>query len=234
MRRKWKCEKFIPYLQAHSNTYAPVDVLRKIYDEAASLNGAVMLAIATRADCLPDDAIELLSEVAKKIPLMVELGLQSTNDATAERINRGHTFTDFLDGYERLKLGVPTAKIAVHLINGLPGEGRDDMIKSARDVAALRPDVVKLHLLHVLEGTALAEEYKSGAYVPMERGEYVSTVCDQIELLPPECALGRVTGDGKASDLLAPLWSIKKTAVANEIDKELFRRGTYQGIYFDK
>ena len=232
MVRKWGCRKFIPYLQAHSNTYAPVETLRRVFLEAADFDGAVMLAVATRADCLPKDVLDLLREVSKTIPLMVELGLQSSNDDTAKRINRGHTFGDFRSAYHRLREEVPGVRIAVHLINGLPGEGEDDMIKSARDVAALRPDVVKLHLLHVLRGTALGEDFLRGEYTPMEQDEYVSVVCDQIELLPPECAIGRVTGDGAAKDLLAPLWSIKKTAVANDIDKELFRRRSYQGIKF--
>lgn len=231
-RRKWSCDKFIPYLQAHTNTYAPVEELRKIYFEAASFDGAVMLAVATRADCLPDEVVALLDEVSKTIPLTVELGLQSTRDDTAKRINRGHTFADFTEGYERLRRGAPDAKIALHLINGLPGETFGDMVRSAVDVAALRPDVVKLHLLHVMSGTALEETWRRGEYVPMEQEDYVRVVCDQIERLPPECAVGRVTGDAKEEDLLAPLWCRRKTAVANDIDKELYRRGTYQGIYF--
>ena len=233
MMRKWGCRKFIPYLQAHTNTYAPVEHLRAVYGEAASLDGAVMLAIATRADCLPDDVLSLLRDVSERIPLMVELGLQSSNDGTARRINRGHTFEDFCSAFHRLRDSVPGVRIAVHLINGLPGESADDMRKSARDVAMLRPDVVKLHLLHVLRGTSLGEDFLRGEYTPMEQDEYVKTVCDQIELLPPECAIGRVTGDGAAKDLLAPLWSIKKTAVANDIDKELFRRNSYQGMKFE-
>jgi len=232
MVRKWHCEKFIPYLQAHTNTYAPADVLRKVYFEAMALDGAVMLDVATRADCLPDDVIDLLAEVSEKIPLMVELGLQSASDETARRINRAHTFDDFLRGYEKLRRGVPGAKIAVHLINGLPGEDRRRMISSAEAVSSLRPDVVKIHLLHVLKGTRLETEYREGNYVPMEQKDYVSVVCDQIERLPPECAIGRVTGDAAQDELVAPEWCRRKTAVANDIDKELYRRGTYQGIYY--
>ena len=232
MAGKWGCHKFIPYLQAHTNTYASPDVLKKVYDEAASFDGAVMLAVATRADCLSDDALEVLSETAEKIPLMVELGLQTSNDATAKLINRGHSFEDFKEGYGRLRKAAPAAKIAVHLINGLPGESREDMIKSASDVADLAPDIVKLHLLHVIKGTPLAAMWERGDYVPMEQPDYVSVVCDQLEILPPECAIGRVTGDARADELLAPLWCRRKTAVANDIDKELFRRGTYQGIYY--
>ncbi len=232
MERKWGCRKFIPYLQAHTNTYAPADELMKVYDEAASQDGAAMLAIATRADCLSDAALEVLAETSEKIPLMVELGLQTTNDRTAKLINRGHTFDDFKKGYSRLRAAVPTSKIAVHLINGLPEESRDDMIKSAADVAELEPDIVKLHLLHVIKNTPLAAMWERGEYVPMEQDEYVSVVCDQLEILPPACAIGRVTGDARADELLAPLWCRRKTAVANDIDKELFRRGSYQGIKY--
>lgn len=232
MINKWGCRKFIPYLQAHTNTYAPIETLRKIYFEASTFEDAVMLAIATRADCLGDDVLSLLAEISDAIPLMIELGLQSTNDDTARIINRAHTFSDFLDGYERLRRKVPRAKIAVHLINGLPGEGKPDMIKSAADVAALRPDVVKLHVLHVIRGTRLQKMFDDGRYSPMELSDYVETVCDQIERLPAECAIGRVTGDARGDELISPLWCRKKTAVANEIDKELFRRNTYQGIYF--
>ena len=231
-RRKWHCDKFIPYLQAHTNTYAPVGLLRDIYYKAALFDGAVMLAIATRADCLPDDVVTLIDEVSKAIPVTVELGLQSSRDDTAEKINRGHTFEDFITGYEKLRRKAPDAKIAIHLINGLPGECFDDMVKSAVDVAALRPDVVKLHLLHVMSGTALEKMWRDGEYTPMEQEDYVRVVCDQIERLPPECAIGRVTGDAKEGDLLAPLWCRRKTAVANDIDKELYRRGSYQGKLF--
>ncbi|MBR6916743.1 MAG: TIGR01212 family radical SAM protein [Clostridia bacterium] len=232
MTRKWDCSRFIPYLQAHTNTYAPVDVLKKIYDEASSLDGAVMLGIATRADCLPGDVLELLFETSKKIPLMIELGLQTTNDATASAINRGHSFDDFKKGYDALRGAVPEAKVAIHLIDGLPRETKEDMIKSAKDVAALSPDVVKLHVLYVLEGTPLASMFERGEYAPMELHDYVETVCDQLEILPPACAIGRVTGDAPEDELISPLWCRKKTVVANEIDKELFRRGTYQGIYY--
>ncbi len=231
--RKWGCDAFIPYLQAHTNTYAPSDVLRRVYLEAASFPGAVMLGIATRADCITEEVTEVLCEISAKIPLMVELGLQSSNDKTAALINRGHTFSDFLRGYELLRERT-NARIAVHLIDGLPGETPCDMIKSAVDIAALRPDVVKIHLLHVLRGTALEKMYNEGKYRPMEESHYVAIVCDQIERLAPECALGRVTGDAPEEELAAPEWCRRKTAVSNGIDKELFRRGTYQGIYFGK
>ena len=229
IKRKWDTDRFIPYLQAHTNTYAPMSRLRAVYEEALSLPGAVALHIATRADCLDGEVTALLAEVANKIPLTVELGLQSVSDETARRINRGHTYGDFLEGYRRLRLVAPTARIAVHLINGLPGEDQAQMLESVRRVASLRPDEIKLHLLHVLRGTPLATLYERGEYRPMERDDYVDTVVKQLALLPPETVIGRLTGDGAAEDLLAPLWSLKKVTVLNDIDKKLFETGSFQG-----
>lgn len=242
--RKWKPVGFIPYLQANTNTYGDIERLSRAYRDAAGLEGAVMLDIATRADCLTYEIIAELESVAREIPLTVELGLQTSNDATAERINRCHTFAEFVEGYERLRAAAdrvnaefPTEGelpmkrflICVHIINGLPGEGEAEMLKTAEDVAALRPDMIKIHLMHVLRDTALGDMYLRGEYTTMERDDYVRITCDQLEMLPREMIIARITGDGVADDLLAPEWSRRKTEVANEIDKELFRRGTYQG-----
>ncbi len=243
MTRKWKPVGFIPYLQSNTNTYGDISKLRDIYMTAAELPNALMLDIATRADCLGESVMKLLYDTARKIPLTVELGLQTTNDMTAERINRCHTYAEFLDGYGRLiKLRDEVNAeyrcesfinkrftVAVHLINGLPGENYSDMMQSAADTARLCPDIVKLHLLHVLKGTVLEKMYLDGDYIPMTRDEYVKIVCDQLEILPPETVIGRVTGDGMADTLLAPMWSRRKTEVVNEIDKELYRRNSCQG-----
>ena len=163
----------------------------------------------------------VLDRVSRVIPITVELGLQSANDETARLINRGHDFDEFVRGFNRLRDGAPLVKIGVHIINGLPGENVEDMKNTARCVANLRPDLVKIHLLHVLSGTALGDMYLRGEYAPMEREEYIKTVCDQLELLPPETVVERVTGDGIAKELLAPEWSRKKVTVINDIDKEL-------------
>lgn len=244
-RRKWKPVGFIPYFQSNTNTYGDLAKLEGYFRQAMKLEGAVMLDIATRADCLGDDVVGLLSELAQEIPLTVELGLQTTADRTAERINRCHSYAEFCDGYARLKaaaeqvnrgfdaggiLPMKRFTIGVHLINGLPGEGRSEMLKSAEDVAELHADMVKIHLMHVLSDTALGDMYERGEYTPMTREDYVSVTCDQLERLPADTILGRITGDGMPDDLLAPQWSRRKTEVANEIDKELYRRGTYQGI----
>ena len=231
---KWQPGGFIPYLQAHTNTYAPPNVLRAIYDEASTLPGAKMLAIATRADCLDDAVISELVRVSRKIPLLVELGLQSSDDRTAELINRGHTFAEFEDGYGRLRRACGDIAVCIHIIAGLPGEDFAAMMKTARDTAALAPDMVKIHLLHVLGGTKLGEMYRRGEYTPMTEAGYVSTVCSMIEVMPEKCVIARLTGDGIGNRLLAPMWSAKKVAVINDIDKEMYRRGTYQGIYETK
>jgi len=242
--RKWKPIGFIPYLQSHTNTYGDPNVLRKFYTRAAAMENAVMLDIATRADCLSDEIISILCDIAENIPLTIELGLQTSNDRTAEMINRCHTFADFIDGYNRLRAAADTVNrkhdcidflqkrmmIGIHIINGLPGEGDAEMLRTAEDVAKMKPDLIKIHLMHVLRGTVLADMYESGMYLPMERDDYVRITCDQLEMMPTETVIGRVTGDGMADELLAPIWSRRKTEVANEIDKELYRRGTYQGF----
>lgn len=226
---KWDTPRFIPYLQARTNTYGEPARLRAVYREVLSLPGAVAVHIATRADCLGEDVLELLAEVADVLPLTVELGLQTAKDDTAALIGRGHSFDDFLDGYTRLRARVPCARIAVHIINGLPGEMKEDMLETVRTLASLAPDEVKIHLLHVLKGTVLADWYEAGKYLPMTREDYVDTVVAQLRLLPPETVIGRLTGDGKAEDLLAPLWSLKKLIVINEIDKKMAQQGFMQG-----
>ena len=226
---KWKTEKCIPYFQAHTNTYAPTEFLRKRFEEALALRGAVGMNIATRADCLPDDVCSLLAELAEKTLITVELGLQSSSDKTAELINRGHSFEDFISGYQRLREASDKINICVHIIFGLPGESRYDMLKTVRDVAAMAPEQVKIHLLHVIRGTVMADRYERGEYTPLTKEEYVSLVADAIELLPTDTVVARVTGDGMGEDLLAPDWSRKKVSVINDIDKLLYERGSWQG-----
>ncbi len=234
IRQKWDTCRFIPYLQAHTNTYAPVEELRRIYEEVSLFPDAVMMAIATRADCLFDEVVDLLYEISERIPLIVELGLQSIHDTTARIINRGHTYQQFLEGYNRLKSRGGDILIGVHLINGLPGETTDMMLESARAVALLEPDMVKLHLLHVLKDTPLERLYLSGRYETMDREAYIDTVVKQLELFSPDCIIGRVTGDAPFDLLVEPQWCRMKTAVANDIDKKMFNCDTFQGKIFCK
>jgi radical SAM protein (TIGR01212 family) len=155
VKGKWDVNSFIPYLQAYTNSYTSTDNFKKITQEIASFEGAVMIDIATRADCLENEKIEILNTLSAKIPVTVELGLQSSDDKTAELINRCHTYAEFTDCFARIRKYAPRVKIAVHIIDGLPGESREMMLKTASDVSALKPDIVKIHLLHVIEGTAL-------------------------------------------------------------------------------
>lgn len=226
---KWSVERCIPYFQAHTNTYAPAERLRVVFEEALTFPYAVGLNIATRADCLPPETVALLAELAERTVLTVELGLQTVHDRTAAAIHRGHTYADFLDGYHRLRAASPRIGTCIHLIFGLPGESEADMLDTVRAVATLRPQQVKLHLLHVLRGTQLGEQYTAGKYTPMEREAYIRTVASALELLPPDTVIGRVTGDGAADDLLAPDWSRRKLTVLNDIDKLLYAASTWQG-----
>ena len=226
---KWSVERCIPYFQAHTNTYAPTAVLREKFEEAMGLDGVVGMNIATRADCLEDAAVEYLAELAERTVLTVELGLQSAHDKTAELINRGHTYAEFVEGYNKLRRASKKINICVHLIFGLPHESDEMMLESVKAVAALRPEQIKLHLLHVLASSRLGEIYHSGGYQPLERERYISLVVKALELLPPKTVVARLTGDGMADDLLAPEWSRRKVSVINDIDKKLFDTDTYQG-----
>lgn len=229
---KWSTERCIPYFQAHTNTYAPLAVIRPLFEEAVALPGAVGLNVATRADCLEDDVVAYLAELADRTALTVELGLQTTNDDTACRINRGHTYEQFIKGYKKLRSASKNIEICVHLIFGLPGEDDEMMLRSVRELAMLAPDHVKLHLLHVLRSSRLGEIYERGAYTPLERAHYIDLVVRALTMLPPETVIARLTGDGMGDDLLAPDWSRKKVSVINDIDKKLYENNLWQGKYF--
>ena len=230
---KWSTERCIPYFQAHTNTYAPTETLRALFEEAIALPGAVGLNIATRADCLEDETVSYLAELAERTTLTVELGLQTTNDETAQRINRGHTFGEFVEGYQKLRAASDKIGICVHLIFGLPGEDDEIMLRSVRELAALRPDQVKLHLLHVLRSSRLGRIYERGEYTPLEREHYIDLVAQALTLLPPDTVIARLTGDGMGEDLMAPDWSRKKVSVINDIDKRLYEQDLWQGKYFE-
>ena len=229
---KWKTDKYIPYLQAHTNTYAPTAIIREKIEPLMKKEGVVGLNIATRADCLEDSTVEYLCKLAERTTLTVELGLQSSNDVTATLINRGHTYSEFVEGYNKLRRASDKINICVHIIFGLPGEDREMMIKTVKDVAALHPEQVKIHLLHVIRGTRLAEICEGGEYTPMSMEDYVDTVVDALTLLPEDTVIGRLTGDGMQSELLAPEWSRKKTVVINNIDKKMYALDLVQGQNF--
>lgn len=228
---KWSVERCIPYFQAHTNTYAPIEQLRALYEEALAQEGVVGMNIATRADCLEGEIPELLAEFARRTTLTVELGLQTVHDSVARQINRGHDFAVFQDGFARLRAASKQIGICVHLIFGLPGEDDAMMMQSVEAVARLHPDQVKIHLLHVLRNTKLVELYEAGAYTPLSKEHYVSLVADAIERLPEDVVIARLTGDGMAEELLAPDWSLRKVSVINDVDKLLYARDSWQGKF---
>ncbi|HXC93459.1 MAG TPA: TIGR01212 family radical SAM protein, partial [Geobacteraceae bacterium] len=226
MTRKYKAQKFIAYFQPYSNTYAPPEQLRRLYDEALAVPDVVGLIVGTRPDCLPPETLELLSEYHRRSYFWLELGLQSPHDRTLQAISRGHDSAAFLAVARRVKaLGL---RLCAHLILGLPGESREEMLAAPAILNDLGVDGVKIHLLHVNRGTELAVMYARGEITLLERGEYVGLVCDFLERLDPRISIHRLTGDG-GRDLIAPLWSAAKFEVLNAIDNELERRGTRQG-----
>ena len=212
------------YFQAHTNTYADTQVLAEKFLEAVNC-GVHSLAIATRADCIDAQKADMLAGLG--VPVTMELGLQTIHDETAARMNRCHTYAEFLTAYRLLK--EHGLRVCVHLINGLPGETCEMMYETAREVGKLRPDGVKLHLLHIIKGTRLCEMYENGLYEPMTKDEYIETVVHQLEYLPPETVIERITGDGDKRTLVAPLWSIDKISVLGGIDKRMTELDICQG-----
>lgn len=233
MHRKWKnVSLYMPYFQAHTNTYAPVERLKTIFEPFIGKEGVVGLDIATRSDALNDEVLEYLSDINNRTDLIVELGLQSVFDETGRRINRCMSYGEYLKGYMDLKeRGI---KVCVHLIDGLPGETTEMMLESARQTAKLLPDFVKLHLLHVIKGTRLADEYERGEFETLSMENYIDIIIKQLEVFSSETVIARLTGDGKRSELLAPLWSLKKFEVLNSIDREMEARNTFQGRLFEQ
>jgi radical SAM protein (TIGR01212 family) len=229
MVRKYKARKFIAYFQSYSNTYAPATTLRELYDAALAVPEIVGLIVGTRPDCLADEVLDLLAEYSNRTWFWLELGLQSPHDRTLAAIGRGHDAATFSAAARRVKaLGI---RLCVHIILGLPGESREEMLAAPALLNELGVDGVKIHLLHVNRGTPLADLYSRGELRLLERAEYVDLVCDFLERLDPRIFIQRLTGDG-GRDLVAPLWSAAKFEVLNAVDNELARRGTHQGSRF--
>ena len=224
--------KFIAYFQTFTNTYAPVEKLRALYDEALAQEDVIGLSIGTRPDCLGADVIDLLSGYAKKYHIWVELGLQSVHDKTLQFINRGHNYQQFLDAVNALTGS--GLNICVHIIIGLPGESDEDVLSTAGTIATLPVHGIKIHSLLALEGTALGEMYKKNKISMITKDKYVSLVVDILEILPPEMVIQRLTADGYRDIFLAPDWAMNKLDVLNSINKELERRDSYQGKNYSK
>lgn len=230
MLKKWPNAKYIGYFQAYTNTYAPLEVLKEKYETILEQDDVVGLSISTRPDCLEDDVVEYLGELNKRTNLWVELGLQTIHDSTSKKINRGHDYKTFLDGVEKLK--AKNIKVVVHIINGLPGEDYNMMMETAKAVADLNVHGIKIHLLHIIKDTPMERMLQKGMVDLMSKEDYINLVCDQLEILPPEMVIHRLTGDGKKEDLVGPLWSLKKWEVLNAIDDTMKARNSYQGIKY--
>ncbi len=227
MHKKWREGKYIGYFQAFTNTHAPVSELREKFEAILEQEGVVGLAIATRPDCLPDDVVDYLAELHDRTYLWVELGLQSIHERTAELTNRGHDYACFVQGVGKLRArGI---RVCAHIINGLPLETYEMMMQTARAVAGLDIQGIKIHLLHLMQRTGMAKQYEDGLVRPMKKDEYVRLVCDQLEVLPAETVIHRLTGDAPRDLLIGPAWSLKKWEVLNAIDHELERRASHQG-----
>lgn len=219
---KIKEGKYIAYFQAFTNTYAPVSRLRKLYEEAMAQEDVVALSIATRPDCLSTEIIELLVECNRKMPVWVELGLQTIHEDTAQYIRRGYALSVFDDAVKRLQeAGI---SVIVHVILGLPGESREDMLETVDYVGKSGIDGIKLQLLHVIQGTDLEKEYKQGKFQVLELEEYVQLVADCIALLPKDMVIHRMTGDGDKRTLVAPMWSADKKKVLNRLNQVIRER----------
>lgn len=228
VHEKWpQTQKFIAYFQAFTNTWAPVARLRDLYQQALAQQGVVGLAIATRPDCLPPEILDLLAELNEQTYLWLELGLQSSHDCTLKRINRGHDFACFQGA--ALKLKARGIRTSAHIILGLPGETAAMMQATAAALAELDLAGIKIHLLNVLRGTALAAQWDKGKVPLPTMAEYAGWVVDILELLPPQMVVQRLTGDCPAPLLLAPAWSLRKWETLMAIEAELERRDAWQG-----
>ncbi len=224
---KFRAGGYIAYFQAFTNTYAPAERLRTVFTEAISHEKILLLSIATRPDCISDETIELLTELNRQKPVWVELGLQTIHEATAAYIRRGYGLDCFTDAVARLRrAGIA---VIVHVILGLPGETREQMLQTIAFLNGCDIQGIKLQLLHVLEGTDLAADYRAGAFQVLDMEEYTALVCDCIAHLRPDIVIHRITGDGPKDLLIAPLWSTAKRKVMNEIHHQMKVRSITQG-----
>ena len=227
---RYKAQQFIAYFQPATNTYAPVDRLRALFDEALSHPKIVGLAIGTRPDCVAEDVMELLAELAERTYLSVEYGMQSMHDRSLDWMNRGHHHDAMVDAVERSR--GRGFEIAAHVILGLPGESREDMLATARELARLDVDSVKIHNLYAVRGTAMADQVEAGEVTLMGRDDYVSTLVSFLELLPPRCVIERISGEAPPEYFIGPPWSLDKPGLLTAIRAEFERRETYQGRLF--
>lgn len=231
LNNKWPDTKYIAYFQANTNTYAPVNILKKKFEEVLTFENAVGISIGTRPDAISDDCLEYLKDLNKRTYLTIELGLQSMHDETLKLINRGHDLKCFDECVKKLRDN--NINVVVHIINGLPYETKEMMIDTVKHLNKLDIQGIKIHMLHILKNTPLEEFYNNTKFKLLEKEEYVDIVVSQLELLDEKIVIHRLTGDGALNDLIAPLWTIKKVCVLNDIDKLMKKNNTYQGIKKD-
>ncbi len=232
LSKRYKATKFIAYFQSFSNTYAPVKILKRLYDEALSMDDVVGLSVGTRPDCINEAVLELLQDYARNCLVWIEYGLQSAHDATLVLINRGHDFKCFKKAVDATKnRGI---KICAHVILGLPNETKTHMLDTAKAISDMDIDGIKLHLLYVIKGTKLDTLYSTGRYRCLEQREYVDLVCDFLERIPKNMIIQRLTGDPHPEELVAPLWSLKKSETLHLIRDTLEKRDSWQGKFSDQ
>ena len=233
MHNKWKEGKYIVYFQANSNTYGDIKKIKELYDEAITLSkDIVVLAIGTRCDCISDEVLEYLGELNKKIPVWVELGLQTIHPKTMRFLNLGYTLKEFEDAVKRLRS--KNIEVITHIINGLPFETKDMMLETLKYINTLDIQGIKIHSLFILQNTILGNYYLKNKFKILSFEEYVEITATQIAHLNPKIIIHRVSGDAPKDDLIEPKWSMKKLVVMNEIDKYLKENNLYQGIYYQK
>lgn len=225
--KKWPNSKYIAYFQAHTNTYAPVNVLKEKYESVLKLDDVIGIAIATRADAISDECLDYLEELNKRTNLTIELGLQTIHENTSKLINRCHSLKQFEDMYYNLK--ERNIEVVVHIINGLPYEDEEMMLDTVKYLNKLRIDGIKIHMLNIVKDTALAKMYEKEKFHILSKEEYIDIVIKQLELLSPKIVIHRITSDPDPKNLIEPVWLIKKFCLLNDIDKEMKRRNTYQG-----
>jgi len=229
LKKRYKAKKFLAYFQSYTNTYAAPEVLESLYRSALEEEDIVGLTIGTRPDCVDESVLDVIEALAQKSYLWIEYGLQSIHHKTLKSIHRGHGFSEFLDAVVRTKRrkGI---KICVHVILGLPGESKEEMLETAKTLSALHVDGVKIHSAHILWDTRLEEMYRRGEYRVLELPEYVDIVCDFLEHLSPEIVIHRLVGDAPRSRYVAPEWCLHKSDAIRQIDLELEQRNSWQGI----
>ena len=231
MDKKWH-GKYIAYFQARSNTYAPVNILKERYETVLKLDNVIGLFIATRCDCITDECLDYLTFLNKRTYLTIELGLQTIHESTSKLINRGHTLKEFTDTVKRLR--ERNIDVLVHIINGLPYETKEMMLETVKFVNTLDIQGIKIHMLNIIKDTPLETLYNKEHFRVLTKEEYIDIVISELELLDSKIVIHRITADPDPKTLIEPTWLLKKTVLLNDIDKEMKRRNTYQGIKTEK